>query len=68
MVKEVVRMLLADRSMYARRGGTTAASTAQRAEELVGMFDVTLNFTLQRLDKNGCLKTSDPPMWLREYI
>ena len=68
MVKEVVQKLLADRSMYARRGGTTAASTTQRAEELVGMFDVTLNFTLQRLDKNGCLKTSDPPMWLREYI
>ena len=54
--------------MCARRGGTTAVSTALRAEELVGMFDATYNFTLQRLDKNGCLKTSEPPMWLREYI
>ena len=68
MVKEIVRKLHADRETYARRGGTTAASTVQRAEELVGMFDVTYNFTLQRLDKNGCLKISDPPMWLREYL
>jgi hypothetical protein len=68
MVKEIVQKLLADRAACARRGGTTAASTALRAEELVGMFDVTLNFTRKRLDKNGCLKVLDPPMWLRDLI
>ena len=68
MLKEVSQKLLADRSACARRGGTTAASTAQRAEELMGMFDVTLNFTRQRLDKNSCFKVTDPPMWLREHL
>ena len=68
MLKEISQKFLADRSACTRRGGTTAALTAQRAEELMGMFDVTLNFTRQGLDKNGCFKVSDPPMWLRDYL
>ena len=68
LVKKIIEQLLADRSACARVGGTSAVSLAQRAGELMRMFEITYNFTRQRIDKNGCLATSEPPMWLRAYV
>ena len=67
-MKKIIEQLLADRSACALVGGTSAVSLAQRAGELMRMFKITYNFTRQRIDKNGCLATSEPPMWLRVYV